>query len=296
MMIAMSETVAPSPAGVPRALADLLADAHARAAATFAPVVLDLRLYVEHVLGCLERAVVVAGTEPAALSALCLEDLYLSCAAGHGCPGAGDLLVERFIQPVAAAIQTIDRSPAFVDEVRQATNERLLVACDGPPRILQYGGRAPLRAWITLAARRAALGILRSERARLRTLEHAAEEPLPFDLDPELQYLKTRYRGTFKEAVAAALSRLNQRQRTVIRLQSVAGLTLAQIGVMLGVDDSTVSRWLQAARGTILQETQRELGIKLGLRVEELPSLVRLMTSQLEVSVARLLGAEESGG
>jgi RNA polymerase sigma-70 factor (ECF subfamily) len=63
---------------------------------------------------------------------------------------------------------------------------------------------------------------------------------------------------------------------------------------MMMVDESTVSRWVQKARDSILEETQRELGRQLGIRVADVPSIARLVTSQLDISVTRLLSSESA--
>ena len=262
---------------------------------------LALPLFAEH-LGRCSAAVPGADNPLSALGMLATEDLYLACAAGADLPHARELFARQFLQPLTAAVRSIDPAPALVDEVRQTLHESLLLGQvsradheGGPgPRILQYGGRAPLATWVAVAAQRAALGLLRADGARRRVIDRAALEPLRFADDPELQYLKERYRGAFKDAVGRAISGLDQRQRTVIRLHTVSGLTLARIGVMLGVDESTVSRWVQRAREQILSETHRQLGATLGVRLNELPSLVRLVQSQLDVSVARLLNEEDT--
>ena len=276
------------------AVGALIEDAHAEARAHWSPVELDLHRYAEH----LATAVAAAGAEDpmAALASLHLLDLYLAYAAGTGQPAAQELFVRRFLDPIAAAVAAIDSSPGLVDDVRQALNERLLLTPGhAPPRILQYGGRAALSSWVGVAARREALGLLRDGETHRRAAERAAEERLPITLDPELEFLKTRYRAAFKAAVSSAIARLPPRERTVIRLRTVGGLSLARIAGMMDVDESTVSRWEKRARDTISAQTHHELGNQLGVQVGELPSLARLVTSQLDVSVARLLAEGEAG-
>lgn len=277
---------------------EALITCHQAAAATWTPVALALDVYVGHLGACVAAGGLYSADSPefsspsTVLQRLHTADLYLACAAGHGVPGASEAFVQCFFGPIAAAVQTIDRDPSLIDDVRQALHERLLLATDEPPRIFQYGGRASLATWLGVAAQRMALGLLRAEGARQRATDRAGDEPLAIELDPELAYLKTRYRGAFKEALTVALGRLPQRQRTVMRLHTVGGLTLQRIATMLLVDESTVSRWVHRAREAILQETQRELGQRLGIRVAEVPSIARLVSSQIDVSVARLLGDE----
>jgi RNA polymerase sigma-70 factor (ECF subfamily) len=282
----------PEPASADCArLTEAITRLHRRGAEAWAPVTLELETYAIHLARCLAAAP--GSADPVvSIEALYTSDLYLACAAGHGAPGARELFARTVLQPIAGAVQTIDGGPAIVDEVRQVLHERLLLSAEGPPRILQYGGRSALATWVGVAAQRAALDLLRTEGARRRAAERAAHEPLPLELDPELQYLKARYSGAFKEALGAAVRRLPQRQRIAIRLHTVGGLTLAKIAAMFSVEESTACRWVQRAREVILAETQRELGERLGICVAEVPSLARLVTSQLDLSIARLFGDE----
>lgn len=274
------------------ALGAALARLHAEAAEVWPTLGLEVITYARHV-----ATSIAANPDPAPFEAiferLHTGDLYLACAAGTGVANASQLFVHEFLAPIGAAVMSIHNDPAFVDDVRQALHERLLLAVDGPPRILQYAGRASLASWVGVAAQRLALGLLRSEGAYARASDRAADEPLPVVLDPELAYLKERYRPAFKEALSAAIARLPQRQRMVIRLHTVSGLKMQRIAEMLDVDESTVSRWIQGARAQILGDTERELGVRLGVRVTEVPSVARLVTSQLDVSLARLLGGED---
>jgi RNA polymerase sigma-70 factor (ECF subfamily) len=254
-------------------------------------VQLELESYSTHLAVCLGAAPG-GGDLVAALEGLHTSDLYLACAAGHGSPEACEIFAHTFLQPIAGAVHMLDGGPAIVDEVRQVLHERLLLGTDGPPRILQYGGRSALGTWVGVAAQRAALDFLRTEGALRRAADRAAHEPLPLELDPELQYLKARYSAAFKEALGAAVGRLPQRQRIAIRLHTVGGLTLAKIAAMFSVEESTACRWVHRAREAILAETQRELGERLGICVAEVPSLARLVTSQLDLSIARLFGED----
>ncbi|MEO5768212.1 MAG: sigma-70 family RNA polymerase sigma factor [Polyangia bacterium] len=277
---------------------DALFGIHQVAATRWAPVVLAPAVFAEHLgasAAALASTFAPAWPTPAAVfGQLHAEDLYLACAVGHGMPGASELFVRRFLEPITSAVHAVDNDPALVDEVRQALHERLLLASRGPPQVLKYGGRASLATWVGVAAQRQALGILRGEAARQRAVDRASDEPMLPDLDPELAYLKARYRDAFREALILGLARLPSRQRMLLRLYNVAGLTLQRIAFLMKVDESTVSRWVQKARETILEETQRELGQQLGIRVADVPSIARLVTSQLDLSVTRLLSSERS--
>jgi len=102
--------------------------------------------------------------------------------------------------------------------------------------------------------------------------------------------VKGEIRRELQAAVKEALGRLEERERLVMRLWLVSGSTLSNIGKALGVTQQTVSRWLAAAREEILKDVQRNLAARLKISREELPSFARLIQSQLDVSISRLLG------
>jgi RNA polymerase sigma-70 factor (ECF subfamily) len=215
-------------------------------------------------------------------------DLVLAWAAAGG-DAAALRQVDGLIAAIAPALRGIDGSPVFVDEVSQAVRVRLLVAEPGaPPRIAAYGGRGPLGAWIRAAAMRVAIDLKRSAAPAL------ASDDLLGDLvsgepDPALRHLKTLYRADFQQALADALAALPDRQRAVLRLHHVDGLRLAEIGRLYRVHESTVSRWVTRAAEEVADQTRRRLTDRLSLSGSSVDSLARLVRSQLDLSIARIL-------
>jgi RNA polymerase sigma-70 factor (ECF subfamily) len=68
-------------------------------------------------------------------------------------------------------------------------------------------------------------------------------------------------------------------------------MSLAAISKSFAVTPPTVSRWLAQSRDTILTEVQRMLGDRLKVARADLASFARLVMSELDVSISRLLGA-----
>jgi RNA polymerase sigma-70 factor (ECF subfamily) len=85
------------------------------------------------------------------------------------------------------------------------------------------------------------------------------------------------------------LAGLSDRERTLLRLHLLGRLRLDQIAPMFQVDASTISRWLAAARAGILAQTRKFLAGRLHVSSREFTSIARLLRSQIDVSLARLL-------
>jgi RNA polymerase sigma-70 factor, ECF subfamily len=227
-----------------------------------------------------------------------IPDLYLACACTHGIKGAIEQFMAVHSGTVAAFLSRIDGSPAFADEVRQRLWERLFVADspDAPLRIAGYSGSGPLSSWVGVSAQRVGLSLLRGEKRHAETAGESLAEALPAGVDIELDYLRMRYRVEFREAVQVAIAALTQRERVILRLHLVNGLSHEKIGALYNRKQSTVTRWIAQAREAIGRETQRHLRERLHVSTSELQSIAQLVASQLDLSIARWLGEEMDRG
>jgi RNA polymerase sigma-70 factor (ECF subfamily) len=228
-----------------------------------------------------------------ALETLCAGDLYIACACARGLSKALESFERYFLPAVREATGRMDAAAALTDEVEQRVRQRLLLAeGERPPRIAEFRGTGPLRAWIRAAGLRIALDVVR-EQGRAEPLEDqdlsALEEATG---DPELEFIKSRYRSDFRQAFAAALHSLAPRDRTVLRLHLVDGLNIDRIGAIYQTHRSTAARWIAEARGALLDETRRSLSVRLKIDHSELDSLMTLVRSQLDISLTRYLKRE----
>jgi RNA polymerase sigma-70 factor (ECF subfamily) len=228
-----------------------------------------------------------------ALATMSGADLYLATACAAQVPGALETFGRVCSVAINGTIASIDRTPTFRSDVRQALHDRLFVGSpEDPPRIESYAGRGPLSAWVAIVTQRLALLMRRTTQNRMRIEDRAANEALLESDDPELAFLKQRYQGEFKSAYRAALDALSNQDRTLLRLNLIDGITLDRLGTMFGVNPSTVSRWIGKARVAIRDATQEHLREHLRISNDEFASLARLVVSQLDVSIVALL--EES--
>ena len=142
---------------------------------------------------------------------------------------------------------------------------------------------------MAVAAQRIALD-LRRDAARAAGADPGADQVLPASDHPETEYLRARYRAEFEAAVREALQALPDRDRLLLRLTTVSGLSHDQIATIYKVNQSTVSRWIAGARAQVLQATERVMCGKLGVPRGELQSLAGLLLSRIDVSLSRVLG------
>lgn len=222
------------------------------------------------------------------------EDLYLACACSLGDPRALSAFAREIEPKLEQALIRQASARALADEVLQLVREKLFIARDGqPPRIADFSGRGPLLHWARAVASRTLLDLKRARRDDVPLDEKLSDE-LPLEsTDPELAAVRAKDRPHFDAAFRAALATLSPRQRTLLRLHIVEGLSFEQIGRLHRVHRSTALRWIASAREAVLAELRRRLVESLGLRRSELDSVMRQLRSQLQVSLSPLLQEED---
>jgi RNA polymerase sigma-70 factor (ECF subfamily) len=262
---------APADAALEPALQLLVAAAQAE----HPEICLDEQAFAAH-LG----AVLAAGAGVAELSALRAADLWLALGCAQGDPRALRVFDERLLGALPRLVSRLRLDRAAIDELGQVLRERLLVGAPRP-RIADYAGAGPLEAWVAAAAVRTALNLQRQAAPEARAARDQEASLPAAGLDPELGYLKSRYRRDFEQAFEEALGALPAPDRGLLKLHYLDGVTLDQLARTRNVHRATAARWLAAAREALLAGTRASLRARLRLSDREFESLLGLVRSQL---------------
>ena len=182
--------------------------------------------------------------------------------------------VPRWIPPAARA---------HADEVRQILLQKLFSGAE--PRIEQYTGRRALDAWLRVAAIRCALD-----------LQEAQEPGGPGELEdlwngpePELDAAKVLDGHKVRAVLRDALHSLPYRERLLLKLHYLKGVSLDKLAAMERVHRATIVRRLADARGTALERIRAALSERLAVSGEDGESLLRFVRSRLDQSLRRAL-------
>ncbi|MEM7156607.1 MAG: sigma-70 family RNA polymerase sigma factor [Myxococcota bacterium] len=236
-----------------------------------------------------------AGPLHEAIEAIRGDDLVLALACARGDRRA----IAHFEQLVRKDLAAIFRSPTSrgvdPDDLRQILNQRFFASPgDRPPRILEYSGQGPLRTWVRVSATRERISADRRKGDKAASLPERDEHIMNAagGDDPEFGFLQAHYRVHFKRAFGRAMGGLTARQRNLLRLTTYDGLSATDLSKLYNVDRSTSKRWLVSARAQLLADTRTSLAEDLDVSIEELESILRLIESNLEVSMQRLLGED----
>ena len=206
----------------------------------------------------------------AGLNDLFVEDFALASACMEKPPGAVAEFDRLCGAAIAAAVARIDRSPELHDEVRQLLWQRLFVGGRGRRRASSRS-RGAVRSPAGRRSRPSAWRWTCGASARGPRSDPVADDLLPADKHPEADYLRMRYKREFEAAVRDALEALPDRDRLLLRLTTVSGLSHEQIAQIYKVNQSTVSRWISRARSEVLEVTERSVCDKLGVPARRVP-------------------------
>jgi RNA polymerase sigma-70 factor (ECF subfamily) len=219
------------------------------------------------------------------------QELAAACAAGSA-PAVAALEAAHF-GGLRLALRSMRLQPHQIDDVLQDLRADLFVPRDGrPARIGEYQGRGTLKSWLRVCATRLALKHLRRARGTAPGADDDAllEERAPAD-DPELACIKDSCREEFRAAFQDALSSLGERERALLRLYTVDGLSIDEIGAVYRVHRATAARWIASAEGTLLDRTRRALMDRGRIGRADCESMLRLVQSQLAATIRRRLVA-----
>lgn len=214
-------------------------------------------------------------------------DLYLAAACTAGVPSAIAAFQVGVLTVVRPALGKLRLAETTIDETEQRVLIMILVGDPDQPAIARYTGRGRLRSWIrTIAVRtgRRLAGVTGSGG------DHGAElDRLAANVhDPELSLLRERYRDQVHAALREAIAQLPERQRNVLRQYYLDGLTIDQLAALYRVDRATTARWVVASRSAVLAGVRAQLTAALGASADEVDSILRLVRSQLELSLRHL--------
>jgi RNA polymerase sigma-70 factor (ECF subfamily) len=212
-----------------------------------------------------------------------LIEIALVAGCDAGVRGAEREVADRYLSAAGEALAHMRLAGDLAEDIRQKVLEKLLVSDGGAP--------SKLRGLVKVVAVRTALSELRKGGREVAMPEAGADifADDPGAADPELAFVKRRYRAEFKLAFEDAVGDLGERERTLLRLHLLRGVTLEALAEIYGVHRATVTRWLTKARERLLSSTRERLGARLDIGRSEIDSVMKWIGSRLDASVSRVL-------
>jgi RNA polymerase sigma-70 factor (ECF subfamily) len=270
--------------GEPESAEQALVALCAEAAAAWPGVAVDAAEVVRVLAGKL------AADDPPSLTTAAVTEIHLAIACARGDNAAVAAFDRAYLDVVPQALASMKLPTATVEDVRSTVRDKLLLADgDRTARILDYAGRGRLRGLVQVTATRTAID-------RIRLEEREAELPareLAASTDVALSLIKAQYRAAFSAGFARAVAGASRRDRNLLRLHFLGGMTLEQLAQMYNVHRATVVRWLAAAREAVFDATREHVAGQIDAPPDELDEMFDLVKSRVELSVERLLASVE---
>jgi RNA polymerase sigma-70 factor (ECF subfamily) len=214
------------------------------------------------------------------------EDLFLAFACLSGNTAAHAFLERDLLRVVHQRLKR--QHGATIADDALATVRVALLAPNRESTLAAYRGDGPLAAWVRTCLSREAVAIRRS-RGLLGDEDLEAAEVFAAQDDPELAVFRRRYQQRVEQALAAAVTQLERRQRILLRFAFVDRLSVDQIGAIFHVGRATAARWLSQAREVLRASVLVQVKAELRVSSSEANSLLTLLDSQLDISLPRLL-------
>jgi RNA polymerase sigma-70 factor, ECF subfamily len=268
------------------ALAETLAQLREAALAAYP----DLAVDAENFAAELARRLG-ATASPEQLARVRADHVHLAIACAAGDPLAVRQFEDELLEEVEATARRLRACPDQADEVRGHLHRILFISEPGRPAALrEFSGRGDLRSYLRVIATRELIRVINKGRREVGITDEAFLDMLsPASIDPQLRYLRERYRPEVDAAMRAALSALSEQPRALLRYSVVDGWSIDRIGALYGIHRATAARRVAAAREELGAAIRAELAARLAIPTGEVDSIVRMVQSGIEVSIERLL-------
>jgi RNA polymerase sigma-70 factor, ECF subfamily len=239
-----------------------------------------------------------AELSPSRLASMCAVDVYLAIACLDGDEQAIRILEREYLIEVDHAARKTGATDEQAIDVRGHLHRILFVAEPGRGAgLAEFNGRGDLRGYLKVIATRELIRIV-SRGRREHTIEPLLDSfDLSFDLGfgldlaraPELSLMRARYGSIISQVMRAAVEELAERPRALLRYSLVGGWSIDRIAALYGIHRATAARWLAAARDALADSMRAKISAQLVMPVDDVDSIVRLVRSQIDVSLARIL-------
>jgi RNA polymerase sigma-70 factor (ECF subfamily) len=221
------------------------------------------------------------------------DELYLVAGCVERDPEAYQAFERRYLATMTQTVGRIVLSADQADELRQQLRVTLLLGA--APKIGTFRGQGPLGAWVQVCAVRLALK-MGAARDRLAGADSSVLEGLVSqEADQELLAAKSQYRDAFQAALEECFVALPSRQKTLLRMHFLDGMSIDEMGQVFHVHRATIARWLVAIRREVLEQICRKISLNLRTSSSEFRSMVRLVSNDVRLSLHRILGEEPRG-
>ena len=223
-----------------------------------------------------------------ALAKLSGEGLTLAAACLDAQPAAVSIFESVYLAPLSRVLARLEGGAEIADDVLQRLRAQFFAPASGRSSFFAYSGAGALAVWLKVVAVREAQKLRRGA-VQTNTVSDDSLSVMPTpEADPELRFMKLQHRAHFKVCFQEALAQLGKREKSVLRMSLVEGLSIDDIGKVYDVHRATAARWLTSAREQLVRDCRVKLAGRLGVSEPELDELMGNVQSNLSISLGQL--------
>lgn len=215
-------------------------------------------------------------------------DVYLACACLRAIAGAREAFESAVMVDVPKAVRKVHAEDDFVAEVTADLRLALLeTETAGPSLLARYRGAGPLRSFVMVLAMRRAVDRRRRQKVVLAEPSTLAELSAP---DTGIGRVEgSELREAFLDALKDRLATLGPRERNVLRLHVVDGVSAEAIARMYNVHRATATRWIVDAKRIVFEDTKGALRARFSMSPETFESFARDEALRMDVTLSTFL-------
>jgi len=216
------------------------------------------------------------------------EDLYLAIACSHDERVAWEYFADDYVPVLRRFALQACGNPGDAEDLTQEITTKLMKE---KARLAGYNGRGSLAGWLRVAVSHAAIDRFRRAK-RITSLEELEETGAAVALespakDQDGESLDSRWGPVVTGMAEETLRALPARDRLLLSLYYLQGVSLKEIGRQFAIHEATASRWLERMRRDIRKQIERGLRKKHRLSSGEISSLWRWVSPS---SLAEAIG------
>lgn len=217
---------------------------------------------------------------------ICQEDVVLVWAVLRGvAPAVAE--IDALIVGLARRASGTSIEPA---ELAQRVRTRLLVSEKGrEAKLSTYDGRGRLKSWLWTATKlellQATRGMGQGPADDVDELTHLASP----QRSPELAVRSSKDTKLVSRALREALEVLDAKERTLLRMRFVDGVSTEELGRMFQVHRTTAQRWIEAAQAKIMTAMRAKLQAEAKLARGDVDSLVGDVAQSISLHLSQVL-------
>jgi RNA polymerase sigma-70 factor (ECF subfamily) len=278
---------------------------HCEVQQTFPDVRLDLRLFVKKVVAILGKHLPprlgeaeFSQTASQFLNGLKWEALFLTTACSSGDEAAWRIFNSRYRSVIQKAAQYCSENYSEAKELSDSLLSELFLPISTESgkktnKIGQYDGLGSLEGWIKVVVSRLAIDQIRRSQRQV-SLEDLETDPTSLrgggqesgtgsDMD------LPRASKMFVTSLNRAMEQLNAQEKMILSLYYLRDLSLKEIGGILRVHESTISRTLDRLKKQLRKSVEKHLREHFRVRSAEVSQLIEMAHLEVDVDLKRIL-------